>query len=144
MNDLNINLEDVEEIGGFDQLPAGNFRAVIDDSEVKQSKKGDNMLVLTIELVGGEHSGRRLWDYFLLNNKIALGRLKGLCKTLKLPQQLTSAEVFLQKEVIIKVKQTPAKDGYEAGNSITSYKEAPTNGAVAPSAGQAATTPEWC
>lgn len=52
----------------FQPLPAGNYVAQIANSEIKQSKNGDNYLSLEWEILDGEYTNRKIFQSLNLWN----------------------------------------------------------------------------
>ena len=75
----------VEPPGSYDPIPAGEYRAVITDSEWKDTKAGGRYLNLTWKIDGGEHDGRLVWQMLNLDNanpkavEIAQRELSAIC-----------------------------------------------------------------
>lgn len=61
-----------KEDKGFEALPVGTYRLMIDDVETKPTKENNGKLVnVTFLVVGGEYEGRKVWDRFNIENKSA-------------------------------------------------------------------------
>lgn len=53
----------------YDALPNGDYPVIISDSEMKETKAGNgHYLELTLEVIEGDHQGRRVWDRLNLDN----------------------------------------------------------------------------
>jgi len=53
----------------FEPLPRGDYTAMITDSVVKTTKAGTGELIaLTIEIIDGSYSGRKIWDNLNVKN----------------------------------------------------------------------------
>ena len=66
-DDFNLNLTDVEDTGGsFDLMPVGDYEFVATEWENKTSAKGHRYLNSTFEVTGPTHSGRKIWETFML------------------------------------------------------------------------------
>jgi len=72
---LIINFDDVSE-DGFEPLPVGTYDATIGGMELKKSKAGNPMMSITFNVQHEDYKNRKLFTHFVLNNDIALGRLK--------------------------------------------------------------------
>ena len=143
MAQLNFAVADVpmnENSGGkdFSPIPEGTYKAVIFESEMKQTKTGGQMLVLTWEIKEGEHTGRRIWDRLNVVNKnpkaesIAKQDLASICMAMGLSGCADSEELHW-KDVDIKVVVRPPSNGYDASNEIKGYA-APAGAATPPPA----------
>jgi hypothetical protein len=116
----------------FDPIPNGEYKAIIADIEEKTSRAGDNYLNLKIQIIDGENEGRLLWECLNLwhsNTKpkeIAEKTLATICRAVNL-QRLEDTHELLDKPMLIKVKVTPPKGEYPAGNRITKWSAITTN-----------------
>lgn len=119
----------VEPNGDFDPIPAGEYRAMIVDSEIKPSKAGDNMLKLTWKVDGGEYDGRLVWQNLNVWNsspkaaEIAQRELSSICHAVgKLNVQ--DSEELHHMPCLIKVSVRPAEGSYSAQNEVKGIKAA--------------------
>ena len=63
-----INFNEIAD-ANFAPLPAGTYKAVITEAIEKQTKAGTgSYLSLTIEVIDGEHKGKKVFDNLNLNN----------------------------------------------------------------------------
>ena len=77
LDSLNINLDDVQETsGGSTPFPPGEYTLSAALYERKTSSNGNPMLEFEFNVVGPTHAGRKVWDRFVLNNQVGVGRLK--------------------------------------------------------------------
>jgi hypothetical protein len=54
---------------GFDPLPAGEYQAIVTDSTMKITKAGTGeYLALSMQIIDGEHSGRKIWENLNIHN----------------------------------------------------------------------------
>ncbi len=58
----------VEVRNDFSPLPPGPQNLMITSSELKQTSKGGEMIVLEIDVVDGEHQGRKLFERLNIKN----------------------------------------------------------------------------
>jgi len=148
------------ELNGFDAnnvdpsesrepIPAGWYKAVITQSEEKPTKaQTGSYLQMTVEVIDGEHAGRKAFERLNLNNpnatavEIAQRTLSSICRAVGVMTPRQSADLH-DKPFMVKIKVKPAKDGYDASNDIAEY--AATNAAPSASApsAAAASTPPW-
>lgn len=75
-----------EDDRNFDPIPAGDYLMQVIDSDVVPTKSGSgDQLVLTLEVVEGPHTNRRVWDRLNIRNqnadaqRIAQRSLADLC-----------------------------------------------------------------
>tara|TARA_R110002094_G_C4808227_1_gene203554 strand:- start:28 stop:375 length:348 start_codon:yes stop_codon:yes gene_type:complete len=79
MSDFEINLTGVEETGSFDLMPVGDYEFVATAWENKTSAKGSAYLQITFDVTGPTHSGRKIWETFMLEGaglNVSVGRLR--------------------------------------------------------------------
>lgn len=139
-----FDANDVEPPEKRDPVPAGWYKAVITDSEEKVTKAmTGSFLLMTLEIIEGDHAGRKAFERLNLKNpnsqavEIAQRALSGICRAVGVPTPRSSYDLH-DKPFMVKIKVSAAKDGYEAGNEISEYepvgKAAPRAAAAAPAA----------
>ncbi len=138
-----FNAASVQPATAFDAIPAGTYPAIITESEMKPTKRGDGeYLQLTLQIIDGEHSGRKLWDRLNLNNpsvqsvEIAQRTLSAICHATGVMQPQDSAEMH-DIPMLIKVGVEKDKMDDTNRNVIKGYSTA-GNGVAAPRAPAAA------
>jgi hypothetical protein len=136
---LNFNATTVAPATAFEAIPAGNYAAIITESAMKPTKRGDGeYLQLTLQIIDGEHSGRKLFDRLNLNNPnatavdIAQRTLSAICHAVGVMQPQDSAELH---DIPMQVKVGVEKNMTDGTNSnvIKGYATA-GNGKPAPRA----------
>jgi len=142
----------VEPNAGFDPLPAGKYTCVIAASEMKPTKNGDGeYLQLELEVIEGEHRGRKVWDRLLLKHpnpqtvQIARGTLSAVCRAVNVLTPRDSIELH-GLPLAVDVKLERRSDNGELANRVSSYskRQAPSASAAPASAAAAgASTPPW-
>ena len=138
MSKLNFNTAEHEELGDFTPLPAGEYIALIDKSEIKATKDGQGAyLSLQWKLVNNlKENGRIVFDNLNLQNKnqqaveIANKRLKSICVACGISGVVTDSEQLHGIPVILRLKVNKATDAFPASNSVVTYKK--IGGTVAP------------
>ena len=143
MADLNgFDATQVEPAGDFAPLPAGQYLCIATDSQMKPTKKGDGRyLQVELEVLEGEHKGRKLWDRFVLEHSndrtvaIAKSSLAGLCTAVGVPRPRDSAELH-NIPVLVRVACTKRTDTGEITNAIKGYAK---RGGVQPTSSGAST-----
>lgn len=137
---LQFDSSKIEINNSFELIPAGDYVAVITDSEWKETKNRDGQyLSLKLEIIEGANKGRVLFDNLNLDNKnekavqIAHQTLASICLATNKINVNDSAELH-NIPLIIKVGVQPAQGGYDESNRIKGYK--PNTGAVAQSNAQ--------
>jgi hypothetical protein len=115
----------------FDPIPAGDYLAIIMDSDVVATKAGDGtILKLTFQVVDGPMQGRLVFDNLNIENRnpaateIAQSRLGSICKSIGLSGPLQDSAVLHNQPLMIRVdvKNDPQ---YGAKNRIKSVAAAP-------------------
>ena len=146
--DLNgFNANEVEPSAPREPLPAGWYKAVITESLEKPTKaQTGSYLQMTIEVIEGDHAGRKTIERLNLNNpnqqavEIAQRTLSSICRAVGVMTPRTSQDLH-DKPLMVKLKVTPPRDGYEAGNEISEY--APVEKKAAASGEGGGATPPW-
>lgn len=135
------NAEEHKPMETFDAIPAGEYRAIATNSEMKATKQGDGMyLQIEWELLDEPYRGRKLWSRLNLENKnetavkIAQQELSSICRAVGVLRPSDSAELH-NKPVLLKVGVEIRKDTQEQSNRIKNYS------AIAPANANAATPP---
>lgn len=129
MADLgNFNADEHEPLDDFSPIPAGDYLAILSESEVKATKDGQgHYLKLTFEILEGEYKGRKLWSQLNLHNKnatavkIAQSELSSICRAVKVMQPKDSCELH-NLPLLIKVKLKKREDTGEMQNEIKGYE----------------------
>ncbi len=83
--DFDVSTYEAPKRTSFEPLPPGDYNAMITDSQMKITKAGTGeYLELTIQIIDGAHSGRRLWERLNVVNankvaeEIARSQLNGI------------------------------------------------------------------
>lgn len=126
MGNLNFDSAATEPVAmGFEPVPPGWYEFRVTNSEIKETKSGDGRYVkieFTLE------NNRKHWENFNLWNpsekaqQIGRGQFSSLCRACGKVGMVRDHEELRGCKGMIKLKITPAKDGYEARNSATEYK----------------------
>jgi hypothetical protein len=127
----------------FEALPAGEYRAVITESERKKTKDGTSeLLQVKLQIVDGQYKNRTIIDRFNLWNKnpqattIAQQQFKKVCEAVNVPKPGDSSALHM-KPLMIKLSvreyngtnQNEVK-GYKACLSGASTQAVATSGAA--------------
>lgn len=144
-----FNAENVEPNAPRDPIPAGWYKAVIEATEEKPTKaQTGSYLQLTIQVIEGEHAGRKITDRLNLNNpnatavEIAQRTLSSICRAVGVMTPRDSADL-MDKPMMVKVKVKPASGDYSASNEIDDYAAPDKAAAPAAAASRGASTPPW-
>ncbi len=127
MTELNFDANTVEPTGKFTPIPVDDYLAVITDSEMKDTKKGDGKyLLLTYEVVDGEFKGRKIFETLNLVNsnqtavEIAQRALSAVCRATGVLHPKDSSELH-GKPLVISVGIRAGSNGFEDKNVIRGY-----------------------
>ena len=130
----------------FDALPEGEYVALIEDSETKETKKKNGeYLSLTLQIIEGEHEGRKLWVNLNLDNpnpkavRFARSELADICRATNVMRPSDSLELH-DIPMVVTVKCKRDKDTGEIYNKITGYAPYSAAGAAKPNTATAAAT----
>ena len=142
-----FDANNVEPQGTREPIPAGWYKAVITESLEKPTKaQTGSYLQMTLEIIEGDHAGRKAFERLNLNNpnqqavEIAQRSLSSICRAVGVMTPRTSQDLH-DKPLMVKIKVTPPRDGYEAGNDISEYAE--VSKGAAPATGGGSATPPW-
>jgi len=154
MAQLNYTIDstNVYENKGF-TIPAGNYKAIIDDSNAYRKENGNVIIKLTFSIIDGNYSGKKIDEYLVIEQPseqakhIALGKLNKICLLFGITEQLDETTLLHNKPLSIRVgiknddKGNPqnrifdymALNGNSSNISDTKVEEKSTNGAKKPS-----------
>jgi len=152
--DLNgFNALEIEPATSYEPLPADWYKVVITDTEEKPTKAmTGSYLQLTIEVIDGQHAGRKVFDRLNLKNpnsvavEIAQRSLSSICRSIGVNNPKDSMELR-DKPLMVKLAVKAADGQYGASNDIKEYAAAggatasPAPAAAAATGGTA--TPPW-
>ena len=134
MAQLDFDASSVQPLDVYEAIPAGEYEAVITDSEMKANKSNTGMfLELKTEIISGDYSGRKLTTRLNLKNpsvkavEMAKRELSSICHAVGVLQPRDSAE-FHNLPLVIKVKLIKREDD-TSSNEIAGWKakEAPAS-----------------
>lgn len=137
-----FNAAEVEPQSSFDPIPAGEYTAMITDSEMKPTKNNNGeYLQLVFDICDGDYEGRKIFARLNLNNpnttavEIAQRELSAICHAVDVLTPEDSSDLH-DKPMLIKVKirQSP---GYDPQNEISAYKPLSGGGESKPAAAKA-------
>ena len=139
MSEFNWNEFDAQtvETPSRDPVPAGDYTAIVTNSEMKPNKAGTGeYLSLTFQIADGDHAGRFVWANLNLvhpNEKavaIARAELAGLCKAVGVLNPKDSADLH-NMPVLIRVAVDKDRDG-NPRNVVKGFKPAASEAASQP------------
>lgn len=152
---INFNVDMAPDAMDFDVIPAGNYEAIITDSQVMENKAGTGeYLKLELTIVNGEFEGRKLFENLNLVHpnettvRIAQGTLKQIAVACgKASGVVTESEELHDIPMSINVSVELRKDNGRVANRIKGYaavgakKKAAASRTVAPAPLPAAAAP---
>ena len=122
--DTSFDATSVEPTTAYELLTAGKYRAQIVESEMRVTRNGmGQFLWLMIDILDGEHKGRKIFDQLNLVNpnpttvEIAQRTLSAICHATGKMHVSDSEELHLIP-MTIQVKIRPPKNGYGESNAI--------------------------
>lgn len=129
MAQLNFDASSVAPQQAFQVLPAGVYTVMVTDSEVKPTKNGTGqMAVFTLQVVDGEHRGRKVFARINVQNanpqaeQIGQSQLSALCHAAGVLQIVDTAQLH-NRTVRAKVKVRRDQTGqYEDQNEVTAFE----------------------
>lgn len=129
MTQLNFDATHVKPNEGFDTIPAGWYRAIIDESEMRPTKDGTGLrLNLRFMVIDGPYTNRKVFCGLNIKNnsekavEIAMGQLSAIAHAVGVLQVADSQQLH-NLPMWIKVKIQKDESGqYEDKNDITSFK----------------------
>lgn len=117
-----------EDDRSFDLIPAGDYLMQVIESDLIETKSGSgHILKLTCEILEGPNTNRRVWINLNIRNQnpqaqqIAQRDLADLCIAVGVASLRNSDDLHF-KPFIGKVKIKPAKDGFDAQNTVSRFK----------------------
>lgn len=122
-----FDANEVEPNEGFDVLPVGDYLcAIVDSEEKRNSKNTGSLLSLTVEVIDGKYSGRKLWVNLNLDNpnqeavKIARAELSAICRAVNV-MKLNAKEQLHDIPFIAKIGIKNRTDTGEPENKIKKF-----------------------
>ena len=91
-----VNMSKVKDTDGFEPIPDGDYKAVVEQVHERQSKSGDEQWGVEWRIIEGVHVGRKVFDNLTFNDK-SMWRVKLVCSRLGLD---VSGEIDLTPEMI--------------------------------------------
>lgn len=134
--------------GGFDPIPAGEYRAVIMSSQEKPTRKDGKQLSVQFQIDGGKYNNRKVFYNINLVCKssakaeeIGHGQLSALLRAVNTPRPRHAAEI-VGKACLLNLSVVP--DDYNGGmkNEVRGVKPIKPDGAKE-DRGPAVDAPDW-
>lgn len=148
LNGFDANQVDPMEDRGV--IPAGQYLAIIEASEIKPTKAGTgSYLMFTFQIIEGKYKGRKQWARLNLDNPnqqavdIARSELSSICRAVGVMTPGDSGDLH-DLPLMIKVAVEKRSDNGEPSNVIKGYADKSKKG-DAPAAEEKADdkTPPW-
>lgn len=147
------NENEVELSGGFDELPVGQYKVCIEDTESKTSKSGNMYVSCKIAVTEGQHQGRYHFENLNVGHPDAdvVARAHKTIKEMSVAMGITGVQNHedLRFDNTKKFMCMERKAGKKEGQVFTNFKPADqyTATAAAPQAAaepkQDSSTPSW-
>ena len=122
-----FDAEKVDPKVSLEPIPAGSYLAVITASEVKDNSKGTGTYhEFTLEVIDGDHKGRKLWSRLNLNNPsqeavaIARAELSAICRAVGVMRPTDSTQLH-NIPLTVKVGLEKRKDTGDLTNVVKGY-----------------------
>lgn len=140
---LNFDATEVEPAKGFEPLPTGNYKAVIENTEEKKTNAGTgHYIAFTFVIIEGDHKGRKVWSNLNIDNpnpdavRIAFEQLSAICHAVGILKPKDSTQLHdLPLMIYVKTDKEGKSEikGYKSANVATAPKAAaPAPGAKSP------------
>jgi hypothetical protein len=138
----------------YSLIPDGQYNADIEKAELRQTKDGTGQYInLQMKILGPTQGGRVVFGTINIQNKsekaeeIGLRQLKEVKAACGLAA-LRDTDELVGRQIKVKIKTQPEKDGYPARNTVAGYSSVsgntmpmPAGGSTPPTA--ASSTPPW-
>lgn len=129
MAQLNFDARQVAPDAGFEPVPAGWYKVLMDESEMKPTKAGDGAyLHCRFNILEGPYTGRKLFARLNLRNanptaqEIGFKQLSAVAHAVGVLQVADSTQLHnIPLQVRVKVRKDQSGE-YDDQNDITSYK----------------------
>ena len=140
-----FNAAEVEPATGTAPLPAGDYPAIIVESEMKDTSAGTGRyLSLTFQVLDGQYKNRKLFSNLNLENpsaeavKIARSELSAICRAVNVLAPKDSVELH-NLPLVLSLGLQKRKDTGDMTNRIKAYK--PRGAASTPGSAPGAPAP---
>ncbi len=113
---------------GYEVLPAGWYKVVVSESEIKPTKDGSGLMLVTVyTVIDGQYTKRKVFGRFNIKNnnpqaqEIAYKQLSALAHAVGVLQVADSSQLH-NIPLQIKLKIKPADGKFDESNDIVSWK----------------------
>jgi len=136
--DFDVSSYEAPKRNSFEPLPPGDYKAIITDTQMKVTKAGTGeYLELTMQIIDGAHSGRRIWERLNVKNaskvaeEIARSQLNGIKAACNI-EKLESSEQLHDIPLVLSLdidRRDPTRNkvmGYTSGSQSSRPSAAPS------------------
>ncbi|MBE0567944.1 MAG: DUF669 domain-containing protein [Krumholzibacteria bacterium] len=107
-----VDFTNVSDINDFSPVPDGEYLVRLTDIETDSTRSGDEMWKLRLQVEGGEHAGRLLFDNLVFSAK-AMPRVKLICASFGLDVSGVldlDPSMLLEKRALVSTYQEEYED----------------------------------
>jgi hypothetical protein len=111
----------------FTVLPAGWYSVTIGNASLEENKaRTGKFIKLELEITSQQGRGRKMFPKINFQNasaeaqRIGQEQLRDICAACGI-ERLTDTDQLLRKQLDVKVKISPARDGYDESNDVQAY-----------------------
>ncbi len=129
MANLSIDLSGISLLDSLTPIPSGDYVVVVSNCSIRLSHAGNSCLTAEFTLMDPPFTGRRVFEYFVINEPIAMRRLKTLAVAVKyhnpdfIKDTCDLVGIRLMARVIIRKSEE-----FGSQNKITSFWPIPEEG----------------
>lgn len=151
LTEYNLDLTAIEPERQNEPLPAGAYAVVVSNTQTRETKMGNGTyLEIEMEIVEGDHKGRRIWDRINLRNpsevavEIGMRRLSSIGRILGI-DRLANSEQLHGKMLVVTVahRERDGRVNVDVKGYAASKGAAPAKRVEAVPAAGGAKTPPW-
>tara|TARA_Y100000589_G_C27133053_1_gene621405 strand:- start:257 stop:733 length:477 start_codon:yes stop_codon:yes gene_type:complete len=121
---MEFNPTDAGNSSGFDLLPEGTYEIEVIEAEEQTSKKGNEMIALTLQAQHPDGYPVRIWDY-LVSVAAATFKIEQFCNAAGLAEKFKAGRLMADDcrgcKVTARVEIESGRDNYSDRNSIREY-----------------------
>ncbi len=127
MTRISLNLKDIASNNEYSTISPGCYTAIVSNCESKTSQAGNPYLSIEFTILEQPHTNRKLFEHFVLNQEIALRRLKSMAIAGRHPNPdyIADASEFVGLKLIAKVI-VREDDDFGRQNKIVSFRPIPS------------------
>ena len=121
---MQFNPTDAGNSSGFDLLPEGTYEIEVVEAEEQTSKKGNEMIALTLQAQHPDGYPVRIWDY-LVSVAAATFKIEQFCNAAGLTEKFKAGRLLADDcrgcKVTARIEIESGRDNYSDRNSIREY-----------------------